>query len=210
MRGPDDCGDVDSIDTIFQNAAASNITIFNGSGDGGSTCLDGSPNTVSVPADSPNATAVGGSSLTPGPGFTYGTETWWNDSNTTPPAGQGGFGTSKFFAAPSYQSVLTGSTMRMVPNVVANADPFHGVQICQADDGGCPNGKEYGGTSLAAPEWAAYTALLNQGVGQNVGFFNPALYSLSATAAFHNAASLGSDFTHVGLGSRISARSTAH
>ncbi|MFZ0658100.1 MAG: protease pro-enzyme activation domain-containing protein, partial [Candidatus Binataceae bacterium] len=193
--------DVDSIDTIFQNAAASNITIFNGSGDGGSTCLDGSPNTVSVPADSPNATAVGGSSLTPGPGFTYGTETWWNDSNTTPPAGQGGFGTSKFFAAPSYQSVLTGSTMRMVPDVVANADPFHGVQICQADDGGCPNGKEYGGTSLAAPEWAAYTALLNQGVGQNVGFFNPALYSLSATAAFHNAASLGSDFTHVGLGS---------
>ncbi len=193
--------DVDSIDTIFQNAAASNITIFNGSGDSGSTCLDGSPNTVAVPADSPNATAVGGSSLTPGPGFTYGTETWWNDANTTPPAGQGGFGTSKFFAAPSYQHVLTGSSMRMVPDVVANADPFHGVQICQADNGGCPNGLQYGGTSLAAPEWAAYTALLNQGVGQNVGFFNPELYSLSATAAFHNAASLGSDFTHVGLGS---------
>lgn len=193
--------DVDSIDAIFQNAAASNITIFNGSGDGGSTCLDGSPNTVAVPADSPNATAVGGSSLTSGPAFTYGSETWWNDTNTTPPAGQGGFGTSKFFAAPSYQSVLTGSSMRMVPDVVANADPFHGVQICQADNGGCPSGLQYGGTSLAAPEWAAYTALLNQGVGQNVGFFNPTLYSLSATAAFHSAASLGSDFTHVGLGS---------
>jgi hypothetical protein len=193
--------DVNSIDAIFQNAAASNITIFNGSGDGGSTCLDGSANTVAVPADSPNATAVGGSSLSPGPGFTYGSETWWNDTNTTPPAGQGGFGTSKFFAAPSYQSVLTGSTMRMVPDVVANADPFHGVQICQADNGGCPNDLQYGGTSLAAPEWAAYTALLNQAVGQNAGFFNPTLYSLSATAAFHNAASLGSDFTHVGLGS---------
>ena len=193
--------DVNSIDTIFQNAAVSNITIFNGSGDSGSTCLDGSPNTVAVPADSPNATAVGGSSLTSGPGFTYGTETWWNDLNTTPPAGQGGFGTSKFFAAPSYQSVLTGSSMRMVPDVVANADPFHGVEICQADDGGCPNGKQYGGTSLSAPEWAAYTALLNQGAGQNVGFFNPKLYSLSATASFHNAASMGSDFTHVGLGS---------
>ncbi|MGC1678689.1 MAG: protease pro-enzyme activation domain-containing protein [Candidatus Binataceae bacterium] len=193
--------DVDSIDTIFQNAAASNITIFNGSGDSGSTCLDGSANTVAVPADSPNATAVGGSSLSPGPGFTYGTETWWNDATTTPPAGQGGFGTSKFFAAPSYQKLLTGSSMRMVPDVVANADPFHGVQICQADDGGCPNGKQYGGTSLSAPEWAAYTALLNQGVGQNAGFFNPKLYSLSATAAFHNAASMGSDFTHVGLGS---------
>ncbi|MHB8384114.1 MAG: protease pro-enzyme activation domain-containing protein [Candidatus Binataceae bacterium] len=193
--------DVNSIDTIFQNAAASNITIFNGSGDSGSTCLDGSPNTVAVPADSPNATAVGGSSLSSGPAFTYGTETWWNDSNTTPPAGQGGFGTSKFFSAPSYQSVLTGLSMRMVPDVVANADPFHGVQICQADDGGCPNGKQYGGTSLSAPEWAAYTALLNQAAGQNAGFFNPKLYSLSATASFHNAASMGSDFTHVGLGS---------
>ncbi|MGH7985625.1 MAG: hypothetical protein ACREQX_04985 [Candidatus Binataceae bacterium] len=58
--------DVRSIDSIFQQAAASNISIFNGAGDSGSTCLDGSPNTVAVPADSPNATAVGGSSLTEG------------------------------------------------------------------------------------------------------------------------------------------------
>ena len=55
--------DVESIDSIFQSAAASNISVFNGAGDSGSTCLDGSPNTVAVPADSPNATAVGGSSI---------------------------------------------------------------------------------------------------------------------------------------------------
>ena len=192
--------DVDSIDTIFQNAAVAKISIFNGAGDSGSTCLDGGSNTVAVPADSPNATAVGGSSLTPGPGYTYGIETWWDDSKTSPPAGQGGFGTSKFFSAPSYQNGF-GVTNRSVPDVVSNADPFHGVEVCQADDGGCPNGKQYGGTSMSAPEWAGYTALLNQSLGANLGFLNPVIYPLAGTDAFHNAASLTSDFAHVGLGS---------
>ena len=94
------------IDTIFQNAAAAGISVFNGSGDSGSTCLDGSANTVSVPADSPDGTAVGGSSLNPGPGFTYQSETWWDGATDTPPTGQGGFGVSKFLAVPSYQAGL--------------------------------------------------------------------------------------------------------
>ena len=88
--------DVDGIDSIFQNAVAAHVSVFNGAGDSGSSCLDGSANTVAVPADSPNATAVGGSSLTPGPGFAYGTETWWDDSATSPPAGEGGFGPARF------------------------------------------------------------------------------------------------------------------
>ena len=192
--------DVDGIDSIFQNAVAAHVSVFNGAGDSGSSCLDGSANTVAVPADSPNATAVGGSSLTPGPGFAYGTETWWDDSATSPPAGEGGFGTSTFFAVPTYQSGL-GLTHRSVPDVVSNADPFHGVEICQADGGGCPNGKQYGGTSMSAPAWAGYTALLNQSVGTNQGFLNPVIYPLAGTAAFHDAASMTSDFAHVGLGS---------
>ena len=61
------------IDSVLAQAAASGIRLFNGSGDGG-TCLDGSPNTVGVPADSPHATAVGGTTLTLGPGLTYGSE----------------------------------------------------------------------------------------------------------------------------------------
>ncbi len=190
--------DAASIDSIFQSAAVSNISVFNGAGDAGSTCLDGSPNTVAVPADSPNATAVGGSSLTLGQGFTHGSETWWNDSSTTPPAGQGGFGVSKFFTAPTYQTGLSGSKMRSVPDVVANADPFHGVQICQ---GACPSGKSYGGTSMSTPAWAAFTALLNQAQGKNLGFINPLIYPLAKTGAFYNPASMGSDFSHVGLGS---------
>lgn len=161
--------DVQSIDSIFQSAAVSNISIFNGAGDSGSTCLDGSANTVGVPADSPNATAVGGSSLSESPVGIYGSEAWWNGIGATPPSGQGGFGVSKFFPAPGYQSGL-GTTGRSLPDVAINADPANGVIICQADNGGCPSGLSFGGTSLAAPEWAAFAAILNQAQGKDLGF----------------------------------------
>jgi len=193
--------DVQSIDSILQAAAAAGIGVFNGAGDTGSTCLDGSANTVAVPADSPNATAVGGSSSITGPGDVYGTETWWDGTLSTPPTGQGGFGVSKFFTAPSYQVGLTTSAMRSVPDVVVNADPAYGYIICQASAGGCPNGQLWGGTSVAAPIWAGFAAVLNQTLGHNIGTFNQSIYPFANTSAFHNAASIGSDFAHVGLGS---------
>lgn len=193
--------DVQSLDSILQSAAAAGISVFNGSGDSGSTCLDGAVNTVAVPANSPNATAVGGTTATPGPGFIYGTEKWWDGTNDTPPTGQGGFGMSKFFSRPNYQAPFTASASRSVPDVVVNADPAEGVQLCRASGGGCPTGFLYGGTSVSAPIWAAFTALLNEAQGQNLGFLNPLIYPLANTIAFHNAASMGSDFAHVGLGS---------
>ena len=189
-----------SIDSALQSAAASGISVFNGSGDAGSTCLDGSPNTVSVPADSPNATAVGGTTLTQNPGLTYGSETWWNGTSATPPTGMGGFGVSKFFSRPSYQNGLSTSAARSVPDVVINADPARGAIICQADDGGCPNSYLNGGTSMAAPIWAAFAALINAAAGTNLGAYNTLLYPLAKTDAFHGPAALGTDFAHVGLG----------
>jgi Pro-kumamolisin, activation domain/Bacterial Ig-like domain (group 1) len=191
--------DAQSIDSILQSAAAGGIAVFNGAGDTGTTCLDGSANTVAVPADAPHGTAVGGSSMTLGPGFTYGSETWWNGAASTPPTGQGGFGVSAFFSRPAYQAALSAAAGRSVPDVVANADPAQGVPLCL--DGQCPNGLLYGGTSVATPAWAAMTALLNQALGHNVGAFNQAIYPFANTSAFHNATSMGSDFAHVGLGS---------
>ena len=193
--------DVQSIDTIFQTAAASGISAFNASGDTGTTCLDGSPNTAGVPATSPHATAVGGTSLQLYPGMTYGKETWWDSSASTPPGGKGGYGVSRFFSRPSYQNGLTTSAMRSIPDVAANADPAFGVKICQASAGGCPTGSLYGGTSSSTPMWAAFAAMLNQTQGSNLGFFNPQIYPFANTNSFHNAASMGSDFAHVGLGS---------
>src|SRR5439155_3477580 len=84
--------DVQSIDAILKSAAASGISVFNATGDTGSTCRDGSANTITVPADSPNATAVGGTSMTVVPGLVYGGETWWDGLNQVPPTGQGGYG----------------------------------------------------------------------------------------------------------------------
>jgi hypothetical protein len=193
--------DVSSIDSILQNAAAAGISVFNGAGDSGGTCLDGSANTVAVPADSPHATAVGGTSLAVAKGYVYGGETYWNGAAATQPTGQGGFGISRFFARPAFQNGLDPSAMRSIPDVAMNADPAQGFSICQASAGGCPTGLLYGGTSVAAPIWASFAALLNQTQGHNLGALNPSIYPLADTSAFHSAGSMASDFAHVGLGS---------
>ena len=193
--------DVQSLNSILANAIAAGITVVTGAGDSGSTCLNGSPNTLSVPADLPNITAVGGTSLVPSVLGNYGKETWWDGSKHVPPTGQGGFGLSAFFARPSYQDGLSAAAQRSVPDVSAPADPVGGFSICQADAGGCQNNLLYGGTSVAAPIWGALVAVLNQRLKHNVGFLNASLYPLANTEAFHSAASMGSDFAHVGLGS---------
>jgi pro-kumamolisin-like protein/Big-like domain-containing protein len=193
--------DVQSIDTVLAAAAASGVSVFNGSGDTGATCLDGSPNTVGVPASSPRATAVGGTTPLAGQGITYGGEIWWDGSAKLPPTGKGGFGASRFFARPGYQDGLTASPMRSVPDVAIVADPRAGLGLCQADAGGCPDGLMHGGTSMSAPGMAIMMANLNESLGANLGEVNPIIYPLAATNAFHSPASMGTDFAHVGLGS---------
>ncbi len=195
--------DVESIDAILQAAAASGISVFNGSGDHGATCLDGSANTIGVPADAPHGTAVGGTSLGHRSGqHRTAAKRGGTRPAPSPPGGQGGFGVSRFFARPDYQNGFTSASMRSVPDVAINADPATvGMMICESGAGGCPSGLLYGGTSFAAPLWAAFTARLNQSLGVNVGAVNEALYPLADTAAFHDAASMGGDFAHVGLGS---------
>jgi len=193
--------DAQSIDAILATAAASGISVFNATGDTGSNCSDGSTNTLEVPADSPNATAVGGSSLTLGPGFTYSGESWLDGSTDTPPGPQGGFGVSQFFSRPTYQNGIITSPMRSVPDVVASADLNYGPVICQADAGGCPTGLRYGGTSVSTPMWAGFAAVLNQVAGSPLGLLNPLIYPLANSSAFHSAASMGSNPAQVGLGS---------
>jgi kumamolisin len=193
--------DVTSIDSVLAAATASGITVFTASGDSGSTCLDGAPNTITVPSGSPHAVSVGGTSMTLGAGGVYAGETWWDGSTDSPPQGQGGFGVSRFFARPNFQSGFTSSPMRSIPDIAFNSDPYEGTVICQASAGGCPAPLLFGGTSGAAPAVAAAFAIVNQARGENAGHLNASIYPLANSGAFHTPASIGSDFAHVGLGS---------
>jgi hypothetical protein len=202
--------DAESIDSLMQAAVASDIYFFNASGDYGSACVDGSglvpntiyQNTVSVPADGPNGTAVGGTALQVDANNNWQSESWWG---TGCPSGQkcaSGFGVSSYFGQPSYQNGFTGASGRSVPDMVAESTP--GVTICQ---GACPASNQ-AGTSLAAPLVAASLADVSSEVGYT--FAGPAnLYwaaQHSGASVFHSAASMGSDFAHVGLGSPDFAR----
>jgi Pro-kumamolisin, activation domain len=190
----------DAIDSVLASAAASGVTVVNATGDYGSACSDGSASTVAVPADSPHATAVGGTTPTLGPGWTYGSEAYWNEQSAAESGGAGGFGVSRFFARPAYQDGLTSSSMRSLPDLSMDADPLAGLELCEADAGGCPQGVFSGGTSMSAPLVAAQMADLNEALGHNLGDLNAVLYSLAGTNAFHTPQSMGSDFAHVGLG----------
>ena len=77
--------------------------------------------------------------------------------------------------------------MRNIPDVALTADNIY-VVYNNGQSGG------FGGTSCAAPLWAAFTALVNQQAAANghatVGFINPAIYSIgnssSYTSNFHD------------------------
>ncbi len=194
-----------SIDSVLQQAAASGISVFNAAGDDGSTCVGGDgtvyPNTVTVPADAPNGIAVGGTNLQVDSGNAYHGEQWWSSTlsnSCTSNASAGGFGTSIYFSAPPWQQAL-GLSQRSVPDVSADASPCSGITIYH---GGQP--LDEGGTSMAAPIWAAGTALVNQARGSLTGNWNQVLYSLRNTNAFHAPSSMlppDNDFAHLGLGS---------
>ena len=52
-----------------------------------------------------------------------------------------------------------------------------------------------GGTSLATPLWAGLIARLNQGLGHNLGYFNPILYQKPGPAGILNSITTGNNGT---------------
>lgn len=170
---------------IFLQFAAQGQSFFNASGD-----YDAYPGVISPPADDPNITIVGGTTLSTGtPGGPWLSERVWNWGNAT---GTGG-GISTVYPIPSWQQGVNmssnqGSTnWRNLPDVALTADNVWVVY----DDGASAI---FGGTSCAAPLWAGFTALVNQQGAANgrppQGFINPAIYTLCESsnygAAFHD------------------------
>src|SRR5580658_6984282 len=95
----------------------------------------------------------------------------------------------------------SGTYCREVPDVSADADPYSGYVIYY--DGSWTG---IGGTSAAAPLWAAFTALTDASstcAGTAIGFANPKLYSAAAanySANFNDITSGNNDYTGTNSG----------
>ena len=166
---------MNAFDSAAQDAAVLGVTICAASGDDGSAdgVTDGK-NHVDFPASSPHVLACGGTSLQSSNGK-ISSETVWNDGSQGGATG-GGFSTQ--FPLPTWQSGIPSSpTGRGVPDVSGDADPNSGYQV--RVDG---QSLVIGGTSAVAPLWSGLIALLNQKLGKPVGFLQPPLYGLSASA----------------------------
>jgi Pro-kumamolisin, activation domain/Putative Ig domain len=172
---------ITSEDNIFAQMAAQGMTLFAASGDSGAyDCGVYGSLAVDNPADDPNVTGAGGTSLQIS-GTSYSSERAWDTSATE----GGGGGVSTIFSKPSWQSApgvpSNCSSKRCVPDISLNADPATGYSIFTQG-----SWTVVGGTSAAAPMWAGFAAVYNQDAVANgharLGFANPTLYNLASTA----------------------------
>jgi len=176
-----------ALDQIFKQMAAQGQTFFNASGDWDAFPPGGvdDPTLPGAPSDDPYIVQVGGTTLTTsGPGGSWVSETVWQvGAASTPYGGEGSAGgISSHYPLPQWQQGIDMSTnggsttFRNLPDVALTADNI----LIVADNGQL---EDTGGTSCAAPLWAAFTSLINQQAVENglptVGFINPALYSIA-------------------------------
>ena len=180
--------DMNSMHTIFQQMATQGQSIYSAAGDSGAYDGGGSQLAVDSPANDPYVTGVGGTNLQLNGSGGYGSESAWSDSANS---SGGGGGLSTIYSQPSWQTGpgvqnSYSNGMREVPDVSADADPNSGYSIYSAGQW-----TVYGGTSCAAPLWAALTALNNQYAAANgktpLGYANPTLYTMFNTTQPYNA-----------------------
>ena len=172
--------DIDAISQqIFLQYAAQGQAFFLASGDYGAYS-----GAVMQPSDNPYITVVGGTLLTTDGARAWSAETTWDGS---------GGGISTLYPIPSWQEGIDMSrsrgskTMRSFPDVSMVASNVW----LMADRG---RAFAVSGTSISAPLWAGFTALVNEQAAASgkppVGFINPALYRVGQgpdnAAAFHD------------------------
>lgn len=181
---------IQQLDQLYAQAAAQGVTALFASGDSGVANTDKQgvqyPDpTVNFPSSSPDVLSVGGTEIpSPPPSIAgYQDESAWNDC-----CGSGGGGYSSVFAEPAYQSaagIPDQSKTRGLPDVSYNAALVSAILTYGSYDPSAVGWQIIGGTSAAAPQWAALDAIANQADG-NLGFLTPRLYQLAGTAAFHD------------------------
>jgi subtilase family serine protease len=192
---------------ISEIAAAEGISTNFATGDNGDFTMEGIPATVSAPADSPWATAVGGVTVALNSSNVIQWQAGWGNNLIlmaqsgdifVPPfslgfAGGAGGGPSNCatqdaegnclagFPKPSFQKSLPGS-VRLVPDISWLADPYTGVATLISIPSQLPEQvwQVLGGTSVAAPMFSGLWAIANQEAGAPLGDAAPYLYSMPA------------------------------
>jgi hypothetical protein len=167
-------------DNVFLQMAAQGQTFFNASGDSDAFTGD-----IPFPSDNPYICNVGGTTLTTSSLGAYLSEKVWNWGGGSGSSG----GISTLYTIPPWQQGISmtnnqGSTVyRNTPDVALTADNVFVV----ADNGAA---QSVGGTSCAAPLWAAFIALVNENVasscGSTIGFLNPIIYGIGKGAGYTN------------------------
>ena len=173
-----------AMESVLQAAAILGITVCvasgdNGAGNAGFFARNGIIDTNLYPSSSPYVLSVGGTRLELNDDCSIAVESVWNQGNN---ASAGGV--SVVYSVPSWQSGLiatvypgdaaTELTGRGIPDVAANGDPGTGyLYFCYPSN----SQVQVGGTSLAAPLWAALIARIVVLTGRRVGFVNGQLYN---------------------------------
>lgn len=213
-----------NVDEAFRDATAVGIPVFVSSGDQGSGSLRGEVDQMEVtllsknahagyPASSPYATAVGGTMLYAENG-TISKEVVWNELGDLQDdkyyfgGATGGGVSDRYKQVPSYQSnagIIPQSVNnpptkgRGVPDVAGNSGASTGYLVSQPPGSQDPIAP-VGGTSAAAPMWAALMACVREGLSAKfngnvpVFFFNDFVYANGNTAAFRDIVG-GREFT---------------
>jgi subtilase family serine protease len=182
---------------LFVKARAEGMSVFASSGDNGAAQYNcagtGLILAASAPASDPDVTGVGGTNVFLTDSGHWVGETAWSDG-----FGESGGGYSSFFRTPSYQKSL-GVPVRTVPDVSYNAGVNGGILIAWGDDPGVGPGAIFivGGTSAGSPAWASIAALADQQAGWQLGFLNPAIYSVAESSSY------ASDFHDITIGDNI-------
>lgn len=168
---------IDTYHNILMQASAQGVAVFCASGDNGAYDFHDKNNkdvlSVDYPSADPNVTAVGGTHLTLNADAHRIAERAWSGS---------GGGISSKFARPVWQSDagLPAGNMRGSADVALFSDPWFGYAFYY-------NGQWQalsGGTSFAAPNWAAFWALVDEACGERVGGVNAAVYRIGRSADY--------------------------
>jgi subtilase family serine protease len=187
LAGP---AEENAFNAVLQKGAAAGISFQFSTGDGGDQGLGTPVGDVSLPSNSPYATAVGGTTILNDPAGSDQIVAGWGNNAVyldsygpfDPPLqvgflGGAGGGESVFFTKPSWQKSLPGKG-RQVPDVSALADPYTGFAIVYTVQGTQYAQAGIGGTSLASPIFTAIWAIADQYNGKPLGFAAPAISRL--------------------------------